>query len=104
FGQPKYVINIDAKANTVTLGDEGAQFSKELVAENMNWIAFEALQEEIRAEVKIRYKATPALGTITPLSGGRIHVIFAEPQSAITRGQAAVLYDGGTVLGGGRIV
>lgn len=104
FGQPKYVINIDAKANTVTLGDEGAQFSKELVAENMNWIAFEALQEEIRAEVKIRYKATPALGTITPLSGGRIHVIFDEPQSAITRGQAAVLYDGGTVLGGGRIV
>lgn len=104
FGQPKYVISIDAKANTVTLGDEGAQFSKELVAENLNWIAFDALKEEIRAEVKIRFKAKPATATVTPSDGGRIHVVFDEPQSAITRGQAAVLYDGSTVLGGGRIV
>lgn len=104
FGSPKYVININAGDNTVTLGDEGSQFSKELVAENLNWIAFEDLKDEIRAEVKIRFNAKPAPALVRPLEGGRIHITFDEAQNAITRGQAAVLYDGSTVLGGGRIV
>ena len=104
FGNPKYVININAGANTVTLGDEGTQFSKELVAENLNWIAFDTLKGEIRAEVKIRCRAKPAMATVIPLDGNKIHVVFDQPQSAVTRGQGAVLYDGSTVLGGGRII
>lgn len=104
FGSPKYVIGINAGDNTVTLGDEGSQFSKELVAEKLNWIAFDKLNSEIRAEVKIRFNAKPATAIVKPLDGGRIHIIFDEPQNAITSGQAAVLYDGSTVLGGGRIV
>ena len=38
-----------------------------------------------------------------PLAGGRIRVTFEEPQRAITAGQAVVLYDDDTVVGGGTI-
>ncbi|HZK39711.1 MAG TPA: tRNA 2-thiouridine(34) synthase MnmA [Clostridia bacterium] len=104
FGSPKYVTNINAQDNTVTLGDEDARFSKELIAEQLNWIAFEDLKDEVRAQVKIRFNAKAASALITPLDEGRIHIVFDEPQNAITSGQAAVLYDGNRVLGGGRIV
>lgn len=104
FGTPKYVLRINAEDNTVTLGDEGSQFSKELRAENLNWIAFDDLKSEIRADVKIRFNAKPKPALVRPLDGGGIHIVFDEPQNAITCGQAAVLYDGSTVLGGGRIV
>ena len=40
---------------------------------------------------------------MTPLPEGRMRVVFHEPQRAITAGQAVVLYDGDTVLGGGVI-
>ena len=43
----------------------------------------------------------PALAE--PLSDGRLHLTFDEPQRAVTAGQAVVLYDGEEVLGGGTI-
>ena len=35
---------------------------------------------------------------------GTVEVLFDQPQRAITPGQAVVLYDGDTVLGGGTIL
>jgi tRNA-specific 2-thiouridylase len=52
---------------------------------------------------KIRYRHTAAAATVTALAGGGARVDFAEPQSAITPGQAVVFYDGSRVLGGGWI-
>jgi tRNA-specific 2-thiouridylase len=40
---------------------------------------------------------------VSPLEGGRVRVQFAQPQIAVTPGQAAVFFDGETVLGGGWI-
>ena len=42
--------------------------------------------------------------TARVLSDGRVELVFDEPQRAITTGQAAVLYDGENVVGGGTIV
>jgi tRNA-specific 2-thiouridylase len=53
--------------------------------------------------VKIRYRHPAAAATVTALADGEAKVQFADPQSAVTPGQAAVFYDGDRVLGGGWI-
>jgi tRNA-specific 2-thiouridylase len=54
--------------------------------------------------VQVRSHADPAPAEVTPLAGGRLALKLAAPLKAITPGQAAVLYSGDRVLGGGRIV
>ena len=41
---------------------------------------------------------------VTQNADGTVHISFDEPQRAIARGQAVVLYDGDTVVGGGTIL
>src|SRR5437588_388482 len=50
-----------------------------------------------------RRRPAPAAAEIAALADGGTRVIFAEPQSAITPGQAVVFYDDRRVLGGGWI-
>ena len=57
----------------------------------------------IRAHARIRYRHKEAPATIAPMGDDRASVVFDEPQSAITPGQAVVFYDGDVVLGGGWI-
>ena len=104
FGKHMYVTGIDAENNTVVLGEEGSQYSDSLTAGNINWIAFDGLENEIEAEVKVRYQAPPAKAKLTPLESGKVKVEFENPQRSITPGQAAVFYDGDVVLGGGVIL
>lgn len=103
FGKPMYVTKIDHLSNTVTLGQEGEQYKKRLVASNVNFIAFDKLDKSIIADVKIRYASLAVEATISPLDGNRVEVIFNTPQRSITPGQSAVFYDDDIVLGGGII-
>ena len=103
FGKPMFVIRIDAQKNEVVLGEKGSEFSDTLYAVNPNFIPFDTLDKPIRAAAKIRYSAKPANGTVSA-EGSRIKIVFDEPQRAITPGQAVVLYDGDTVLGGATII
>lgn len=104
FGKPMFVTGISAENNTVTIGENGTQYSIGLVADRLNFIPFDNLNQPIRADVKIRFRAKPAPATLTPTDGGRISVVFDEPQRSVTPGQSAVFYDGNTVIGGGRII
>ena len=70
----------------------------------MNWIAFDELTQPIKANVKIRFRASEQPATISPNGDGTVTIIFDEPQRSITPGQSAVIYEGNTVLGGGRII
>ena len=103
FEKPKYVIKKDMAANTVVLGDEKELYSKSMTVKDINLISVETLPESMKAAVKTRYsqKETPAM--LYPLGDGRVLVNFDEPQRAVTSGQAAVFYDGETVIGGGTI-
>lgn len=98
-----YVCEISPKTNTVVLGDNEDLFSSELEADNVNLISVDSLTEPKRVTAKIRYrhKEQPATAWQTP--DGILHVKFDEPQRAITKGQAVVMYDGDEVVGGGVI-
>jgi tRNA-specific 2-thiouridylase len=53
--------------------------------------------------VQVRYRSKAEAVSVIPLEDSRIKLVFDEPQFGITPGQAAVLYDGDIVLGGGII-
>ena len=72
-----------------------------LQARDVSWIAGTP-PRVLRAEVRIRYRHEPAAARIVP-EGREFRVEFAEPQRAIAPGQAAVIYQGDKVVGGGFI-
>jgi len=98
-----YVLSINTKDNTVVLGEKKELFSAETIVDELNWISGEAPTEPFECKVKIRYRHPEQPSTVYPLEDGKIRIVFKEPQRAITPGQAAVMYDGDTVLGGGII-
>lgn len=104
FDSPRYVIDKNAKSNTVTIGKSESLYKKSLVAREINLISIESLEAPLRVEAKTRYSQTQAGAVITPLENGNIKVEFDEPQRAITSGQAVVFYNGDIVVGGGTIV
>ena len=104
FGEPMYVCNVNPFDNTVTLGKNENLFTKELTASDINLITVDRIDGEMRVTAKVRYKHTEQPATVTQLDDNTIKVVFDEPQRAITKGQAVVLYDGDYVVGGGTIV
>ena len=102
LGRHVYVTAKNGADNTITLGDDAELFSRELTARAVNWISGEIPAEPFTCTAKTRYSQQEALCSVTSLPGG-VRVIFAEPQRAITPGQAVVFYHDDVVLGGGTI-
>jgi tRNA-uridine 2-sulfurtransferase len=102
-GRPMYVVAIDRAANRLVVGEDAELRSTDCDVRDVNWIAFDAPQDPVRAAVRIRNRHLPALATVTPIEDDVARVVFDAPQRAITAGQAAVFYDGERVLGGGWI-
>ena len=110
---PLYVSRIDTAKNQVVLTPEERLFSKRLVAEDFNWIwlpdrgALEGASPpdgyEVEVTAKPRYRAKEAAATARVLEGGKVEILFHEPQRALTVGQAVVVYRGENVVGGGTI-
>lgn len=104
LGAPVYVCDKDMEKNTVTVGPESELFTTTLVAGDFNWISIPELTAPMRVKAKARYRQPEQPATVRPLPDGKVEVKFDEPQRAITRGQAVVLYDGDVVVGGGTIL
>lgn len=103
FGEPRYVLGKSAADNTVILGKNEDLFSDTLYMRDVNFLAC-VPAEPFRAEVKARYRHGAQPATVYPADeSGFVKVVFDEKQRAITPGQAAVIYDGDVVLGGGTI-
>ena len=116
LGYPIYVVGKDPEANTITVGPKAMLDSIACIAGEANWlIDLPRPGEAIRCLAQYRYNSEPAPATVSLLpdapdsqqtpSGrrGRFAVSFDAPQSAVCSGQAAVLYRGEVVLGGGWI-
>ncbi len=101
--RPRYVIDIDAQNNRVIVGDIEDLVCDEFEIDRVNWIARDLPNEDVDLTVKIRYSHPGTRATVTPLANHRARVRLHEPQRAVTPGQAAVIYDGDVVIGGGWI-
>ena len=106
LGKPAYVVNIEADNGSVTLGDKEQLMSKTLTATDINWLT-NIKEKQFKAHVKIRYNHSGSPATVNVLPG-KVEIEFDEPVSAVTPGQAAVIYiDNGEftqVAGGGWII
>lgn len=101
-GEPLYVISTDPLSQRVVVGGSDDLLRQRFFANDVNWISIAEPRGPVRGQVKIRNKHAGAAATLTP-AGGRVEVVFDEPQRAVTPGQGAVFYDGDLVLGGGWI-
>ncbi|MDQ2747234.1 MAG: tRNA 2-thiouridine(34) synthase MnmA [Acidobacteriota bacterium] len=102
--KPLYVVQIERAKNHIIAGEKEELLAAEFIAKGVNWVAFDAPDKPVRAEVKVRYRHDPAPATIHALADHRARIVFDEPQSAITPGQATIFYDGEEVIGGGWII
>lgn len=102
-GEPVYVLRKEAAGNRIVLGPDSALYTAELTAERVNWLSVPAPEGPLAVTAKTRYTQREAAATAEVLPDGRLRVTFAEPQRAVTAGQAVVLYVGEAVAGGGTI-
>lgn len=101
---PMYVVKKDVSENCVRLG-----FSQDLLCDTvevgeLNLTACDAFSSPVRLAVRIRYNQAEQPATVEQTGADRLRIRFDTPQRAVTPGQAAVLYDGDTVVGGGTIL
>jgi tRNA-uridine 2-sulfurtransferase len=101
--EPLYVLALDPAEATVVVGPREALDQTTLCVSSVRWIAGPAPGGPVRAAVQIRHRHPPAAAVVHALPGSRAHVEFAEPQRAVSPGQAAVFYAGDEVIGGGWI-
>ena len=103
FSQPMFVSRVNPKDNTVVLGPSEELFSKSFNAADINLISVDQIEGSMRVKAKVRYRQPEQWATVTQTGEDTLHIEFDEPQRAITKGQAVVLYDGDVVVGGGTI-
>jgi tRNA-specific 2-thiouridylase len=98
-----HVVALDTERNRVVVGGREELTVTSLTAGNATWNRL-PVDAEFRAACRIRYRHKPAQCRVVLLADDRFDVTFDTPQTSVTPGQAAVLYDGERVLGGGWIV
>jgi tRNA-specific 2-thiouridylase len=104
FGKPMYVVNVRPESNEVVLGADKDLYHNVVRVRNVNLISAASLEQSVRVTAKIRYNQKDSPASAVQTGDDEIVITFDEPQRAVTRGQAAVMYDGDIVVGGGTIV
>ena len=100
--EPLYVTHLDPEHNTVVVGPRHAALCATFGVEGLNWMCAPPVQT-LRTTVQIRHQHHPVAADVHPVAPDQARVVLHTPQFAVTPGQAAVFYDGDTVLGGGWI-
>ena len=97
-----YVTDIVPEENKVIIGSNEDLFHRELEAGDFNWLEEVEPGEILKARIRYHHRESEA--AVTKCRNGNVRIHFTEPQRAITRGQAVVLYRGDLVVGGGTIL
>ncbi|HVW01727.1 MAG TPA: tRNA 2-thiouridine(34) synthase MnmA [Planctomycetaceae bacterium] len=102
FGEPRYVVAVEAATKRVVIGTRSDLERFELEADRANWL-IDLVPARFTCTAKIRYQHAPAAAEVEVQGDGTFRVTFRDPQFGVAPGQAVVLYDGDRVLGGGWI-
>jgi tRNA-uridine 2-sulfurtransferase len=95
---PWYVLAVDAEANRLVVGRRQELAATEVELEEVSFIGGRPPAAALECEARLRYHAPPIPAVY---AAGRLRL--AEPFLGPAPGQAAVLYRGSRVLGGGII-
>ena len=98
MAEPLYVIRIDAAQQQVVVGPRSALAVRAARLSECNWLTDPAALDAAPLMAKVRSMSKPA-----PARMDGDHLIFATPEYGVSPGQAAVLYAGDRVIGGGWI-
>jgi tRNA-specific 2-thiouridylase len=98
-----YVVRIDPDTNRVVLGQRRHLETSRCFLTSLHFHPFDRLPSAMTVDVKVRYRAKAVRATVAPAEAGRVEVRFVTPVEGVTPGQAAVLYAGDVVVGGGII-
>lgn len=99
--RPLYVLKVDAETKEVWVGDEEHLFAKQVEIEKCQWLEEPRSGQTYRVKVRYAHKGGEARLSFSDQMSCTID--FSDPQRAITPGQAAVIYDGDRLVGGGWI-
>jgi tRNA-specific 2-thiouridylase len=101
--EPLYVLEKNAKDNVLVVGSADDLNQNAILVKDVNWISGETPQNEIKSDVKIRYKADYVRATVFPIENQKVRIEFDKPVRDATPGQFAVFYNDDELLGGGEI-
>jgi tRNA-specific 2-thiouridylase len=93
--EPLYVVRLEPEARRVVVGPKSALAVRAARLSGLNWLG-EDQKEGLAAKVRSMARPAPAR-----LDGELLH--FESPEFGVAPGQAAVIYEGSRVLGGGWI-
>lgn len=98
----RYVLRVLPDDGTVVVGDKEDLHSSEALIKETRWTILPRADQEV--QVKLRYRMTPVRARVELLEAQRARLVFLEPAPKAAPGQAAVVYDGLSTLGGGFLV
>jgi tRNA-specific 2-thiouridylase len=100
-GRPRYVLDIEPVSGTVTVGPAESLDVTGILAERPVWTGCAPPPVPLDCLVQLRAHGQAHRATVIP--GDDLRIALTEPARGVAPGQAAVFYDGGTVLGSATI-
>jgi tRNA-specific 2-thiouridylase len=100
-GEPLYVLRIEPDTQRIIVGPRAALARTRLALDEFNWLARPVARRPVTAKLRSTQPPTPAM--LVCDDDGAVRLELAGPAGAVAPGQAAVLYDGDRVVGGGWI-
>jgi len=101
--KPLYVLDVDGKSGNVTVGTVDELSSDWIDIEEVVWTEGQAPDEDAAYAVQQRYRSKPNPTRIKLTGPSSARLYFSKSEQPGAPGQAAVIYDGDTVIGGGKI-
>jgi tRNA-uridine 2-sulfurtransferase len=102
-GKPRYVLDIEPVSGTVLVGPAQSLDVLEIEAQRPVWTGCPPPAGPLDCLVQLRAHGMVYPATTQLDDGGLLRITLREAARGVARGQAAVLYDGDTVLGSATI-